>query len=227
MTVTEAPGDFDFEADRRLASPVARWRRNAELQLIIMVGLIIGAAYTIAALGTDAEIPPGIIAFVLVILGLLLIAHIAVRLLAAGADPTLLPLAALLHGIGFVMITRLDDDLAAISAVTCRSDSQRHLLADLVHEQAVRVERCFEFGSVDGEQVVACMDLVTRYIERRRYVAVPITLGQDVRQTVAIGAFVEFECATQQADGDLGHVGSFAWPYVRVRDAQFTDQFTQ
>ncbi len=116
MTVTEAPGDFDFEADRRLASPVARWRRNAELQLIIMVGLIIGAAYTIAALGTDAEIPPGIIAFVLVILGLLLIAHIAVRLLAAGADPTLLPLAALLHGLGFVMITRLDDDLAGLQA---------------------------------------------------------------------------------------------------------------
>lgn len=116
MTVTEAPGDFDFEADRRRVSPVARRRRNAELQLIVMVGLIIGAAYTIAALGTNAEIPPGIIAFVIVILGLLLIAHIAVRLLAAGADPTLLPLAALLHGLGFVMITRLDDDLAGLQA---------------------------------------------------------------------------------------------------------------
>jgi peptidoglycan glycosyltransferase len=116
MTVTEMPDGFDVEADRRPVSAVARRRRNAELQLMVMVGLIIAAAYTIAALGTDEQIPPGIIAFVAVILGLLLIAHIAVRLLASGADPTLLPLAALLHGIGFVMITRLDDDLAGLQA---------------------------------------------------------------------------------------------------------------
>ena len=116
MTVTETSDGFEAEADRRPVSAVARRRRNAELQLIVMVGLIIGSAYTIAALGTDEQIPPGIIAFVAVILGLLLVAHIAVRLLASGADPTLLPLAALLHGIGFVMITRLDDDLAGLQA---------------------------------------------------------------------------------------------------------------
>jgi cell division protein FtsW (lipid II flippase) len=115
MTVTAAPDGLEGETDRRPPSAVAR-RRNAELQLIVMVGLIIGSAYTIAALGTDEQIPPGIIAFVGVILGLLLVAHIAVRLLASGADPTLLPLAALLHGIGFVMITRLDDDLAGLQA---------------------------------------------------------------------------------------------------------------
>ena len=36
------------------------------------------------------------------------------RWFARGADGTLLPLAALLHGIGYVMITRLDDDLAGL-----------------------------------------------------------------------------------------------------------------
>jgi peptidoglycan glycosyltransferase len=116
MTITEVPDGFELDADRGRVSDVARRRRNAELTLIVMVGLIIAAAYTIAALGTDEEIPPGIIAFVAVILGLLLIAHIAVRLLASGADPTLLPLAALLHGLGFVMITRLDDELAGLQA---------------------------------------------------------------------------------------------------------------
>jgi peptidoglycan glycosyltransferase len=116
MTITEVPDGFELDADRGRVSDVARRRRNAELTLIVMVGLIIAAAYTIAALGTNAEIPPGIIAFVAVILGLLLIAHIAVRLLASGADPTLLPLAALLHGLGFVMITRLDDELAGLQA---------------------------------------------------------------------------------------------------------------
>ena len=48
------------------------------------------------------------------LLGLLLLAHLAVRWFARGADPTLLPLAALLHGIGYVMITRLDDRLAGL-----------------------------------------------------------------------------------------------------------------
>ena len=97
-------------------SPIARRRRNTELTLIIMVGLITGAAYTVAALGTNAEIPPGIGIFVGILLALLLCAHIAVRLVARGADGTILPLAALLHGIGFVMITRLDDRLASLQA---------------------------------------------------------------------------------------------------------------
>ena len=48
-----------------------------------MVGLITGAAYTVAALGTNAEIPPGIGIFVGILLALLLCAHIAVRLVAA------------------------------------------------------------------------------------------------------------------------------------------------
>jgi cell division protein FtsW (lipid II flippase) len=97
-------------------SPIARRRRNTELTLIIMVGLITGAAYTIAALGTNAEIPPGIGIFVGILLGLLLCAHVVVRLVARGADGTILPLAALLHGMGFVMITRLDDRLAGLQA---------------------------------------------------------------------------------------------------------------
>ncbi len=97
-------------------SPIARRRRNTELTLIIMVGLITGAAYTVAALGTNAEIPPGIGVFVGILLALLLCAHIVVRLVARGADGTILPLAALLHGIGFVMITRLDDRLAGLQA---------------------------------------------------------------------------------------------------------------
>ena len=42
-------------------------------------------------------------------LGLFLAAHLAMRRLAPGADGTLLPLAALLNGIGYVFIARLDE----------------------------------------------------------------------------------------------------------------------
>ena len=55
--------------------------------------------------------------FLVVLLGLLLIAHIATRCLARGADGVLLPLAALLNGIGYVMIARLDaTSLAGLQA---------------------------------------------------------------------------------------------------------------
>jgi cell division protein FtsW (lipid II flippase) len=97
-------------------SPLARSRRTTELTLLVMAALITGAAYTVTALGTNAEIPPGIVFFVGVLLALLLCAHVVVRLVARGADGTMLPLAALLHGIGFVMITRLDDELAGLQA---------------------------------------------------------------------------------------------------------------
>ena len=79
-----------------------------------MAGAITAAAYTVASLGKNAEIPPIILPFLGVTLGLLVVASIATRILARGADPTLLPLAALLHGMGYVMITRLDDRLAGL-----------------------------------------------------------------------------------------------------------------
>lgn len=103
--------------ERRAAAPLAYRRRNAELSLIILAALITTAAYTIASLGSNAEIPPGIFGFVAFLLGLLLAAHFVVRKVARGADSTLLPLAALLHGIGFVMITRLDDELAGLQSL--------------------------------------------------------------------------------------------------------------
>ena len=106
------PEDFGFTT----TSPYARQRRSTELTLLVMAALITGSAYTITALGTNAEIPPGIVVFVGILLGLLMCAHIVVRLVARGADGTLLPLAALLNGIGFVMITRLDDRLAGLQA---------------------------------------------------------------------------------------------------------------
>jgi cell division protein FtsW (lipid II flippase) len=105
-----------FEPDVSFDSPLARSRRSTELTLVFMAAVITGAAYTITALGTNASIPPGIVVFVAVLLGLLLFAHLVVRLIARGADGTLLPLAALLHGMGFVMIARLDDQLAGLQA---------------------------------------------------------------------------------------------------------------
>ena len=89
-------------------------RRSTELGLIIMAGLITAALYALASLGKNSTIPPILVPFLAALLGLLLLAHFATRKLARGADATLLPLAAILHGIGYVMITRLNDHLAGL-----------------------------------------------------------------------------------------------------------------
>ena len=96
------------------ASPLASARRASELGLVLMAAVITGAAYVLASLGKNSTMPATIVPFLLTLLGLLVAAHVATRFLARGADATLLPLAALLHGVGYVMIARLSDRRAAL-----------------------------------------------------------------------------------------------------------------
>ena len=92
-------------------------RRNTELGLLAMAVLITAGAYVLAALGQDANIPPNIGPFLLILLALLLSANLATRRFAPDADPMLLPLAAILNGIGDVMIVRLNEELALNQAL--------------------------------------------------------------------------------------------------------------
>jgi len=97
-------------------SPHVLVRRRSELGLVLLAAVITGAAYVLAALGKNATIPARIGPFLASVLVLLLLAHMAVRRLAPGASPLLLPVAALLHGVGYVMIARLSDRLAGLQA---------------------------------------------------------------------------------------------------------------
>jgi len=95
---------------------MASRRRNTELGLLVMVVVIVGAAYVLASLGSVQKIPLNVGPFLLVVLGLMLFAHLVVRRLAPDADPVLLPVAALLNGLGYVVITSLNQKLAALQA---------------------------------------------------------------------------------------------------------------
>jgi peptidoglycan glycosyltransferase len=92
-------------------------RRRAELGLILLAVAITGGAYTLASLGRTSSVPADIGPFLAAIFGLLLVAHLAVRRLAPDADGLLLPLAAVLNGIGYVFIARLASDKAGLQAV--------------------------------------------------------------------------------------------------------------
>jgi peptidoglycan glycosyltransferase len=91
-------------------------RRNTELGLIVLGAVITGGAYVLASLGRTSTMPANIGPFLGVVFLLLLTAHYATRRLAPAADGIVLPLAALLNGIGYVFIARLDERLAGLQA---------------------------------------------------------------------------------------------------------------
>lgn len=91
-------------------------RRNTELGLVVLAAVITAGLYTLASLGRTASIPGNLVPFLLVVLGLLVAGHLAMRRLAPTADGILFPLAGLLNGIGYVVIARLDEDLAGLQA---------------------------------------------------------------------------------------------------------------
>jgi peptidoglycan glycosyltransferase len=91
-------------------------RRSTELGLLVLAMVVVGSAYTLASLGSSASIPANIVPFLVILLALFLAAHFAVRKLAPRADPMLVPVAALLNGLGYVFIARLDPDLAGQQA---------------------------------------------------------------------------------------------------------------
>ncbi len=91
-------------------------RRTTELGLLILAFIVIVGLYALASLGRNASVPANIGPFLAAVLALVLVAHLVVRRVAPAADALLLPLAALLNGMGYVFIARLNDDLAGLQA---------------------------------------------------------------------------------------------------------------
>ncbi|MGI9607461.1 MAG: FtsW/RodA/SpoVE family cell cycle protein [Acidimicrobiales bacterium] len=88
-----------------------RSRRNRELILLAFAAAITAGAYALASLGRTATMPADLLPFFGVVLGLLLAAHVVLRRFAPLAEPTILPVVALLNGLGYVFITRLANDI--------------------------------------------------------------------------------------------------------------------
>jgi cell division protein FtsW (lipid II flippase) len=97
---------------RARRSPIPRYvfgpkpKRRTELGLLLFGSLLVVALYVITELGQNSKIPADIGPFLGIILGLALVAHMANRWLIPDANAVILPLAALLNGIGYVVIAR-------------------------------------------------------------------------------------------------------------------------
>jgi cell division protein FtsW (lipid II flippase) len=85
----------------------ARLRRR-ELSLLIGASLVACGAAALLQLSQTPDVPLTALTPVLAIAAAGGVAHVAVRALAPHADPTLLPLAVLLNGIGVVFVRRVD-----------------------------------------------------------------------------------------------------------------------
>lgn len=86
-------------------------KRNLELVLILVAAGITAGAYALATLGRTADIPADLLPFFGIVLGLLLVAHVVLRKFAPLAEPRILPVVALLNGLGYVFIARLANDI--------------------------------------------------------------------------------------------------------------------
>ncbi len=96
---------------------LGRTRRNHEFALGFHALVVIAVGYVLLAFSKDANLPPDLAVILGSMFGLYIGAHIALRKLAPNADGTLLPIVAMLNGIGFVTISRLDNAIARNQAV--------------------------------------------------------------------------------------------------------------
>ncbi len=107
---------------RRRLSPgtavaVSPPRRRTELGLLALAAVVIVALYVLAALGKTAHLPGDVGPVLGVMIGLAVVAHLALRRFAPRADPVLLPVGFALNGVGYVFITRLNSHLAGLQAM--------------------------------------------------------------------------------------------------------------
>jgi cell division protein FtsW (lipid II flippase) len=83
-------------------------RRNAELLLLCFATVITTAAFAMVAANQDRSVHRDLITYAAAFLALFAVAHLVVRRYAPYADPLLLPVVALINGLGLVMIYRLN-----------------------------------------------------------------------------------------------------------------------
>ncbi|RIJ69418.1 FtsW/RodA/SpoVE family cell cycle protein [Nakamurella silvestris] len=82
--------------------------RAAELGLLILVAIIVTSALALVELNQNRALSLALLWYGLAFFVVFGVAHLIVRSIARYADPLLLPLVALLNGLGLVMIHRLD-----------------------------------------------------------------------------------------------------------------------
>jgi len=87
-------------------------RRNTELMLLVLAAVPVILLYAMYLTNMQVALSFSSLSVPLGLFGAFAVAHLAIRRLAPGADPAILPLVFLLSGVGITFVTRLAPDLA-------------------------------------------------------------------------------------------------------------------
>lgn len=134
-------------------------RRRSELGLLVLAVILTSGLYALASLGKAGTLPAHFGPFLGAVFALLLVAHLGVRRWAPEADPILLPVAALLNGIGYVFIERLDKAEAPYQAAWTAVGIGAFLLTLIVVRRARDLER-YRYTFAVGGLVLLILPLV-------------------------------------------------------------------
>jgi cell division protein FtsW (lipid II flippase) len=110
MSVTSATA-APAPASREARAALVRSRAFRQLVLIVLAIALATFAYVLATMGLTGKTPANVGAFVGILAVAYLIAHLVTVRFAPGADPTFLPTAAVLAGVGYAFIFRIEQGL--------------------------------------------------------------------------------------------------------------------
>ncbi|BDB58250.1 MULTISPECIES: FtsW/RodA/SpoVE family cell cycle protein [Rhodococcus] len=108
MSVSHGVGAFPSPPGGFAPAPVQSTRRNTELALIIAAIGVTTVSLMLVEVSMEQALTLDLLKYGATFAALFLAAHLAVRRFAKYADPLLLPIVALLNGLGLVLIHRLD-----------------------------------------------------------------------------------------------------------------------
>jgi cell division protein FtsW (lipid II flippase) len=108
--------------------PAARGRRRTELVMLIFAFGLVAFAFANVDYSLKGRLPSSLAEYLVAFIVITVIGHLAVRRLAPWADPLLLPLAAMLNGLGIVMTYRLAQQGNLLSAPLSSSATSIQIL---------------------------------------------------------------------------------------------------
>jgi cell division protein FtsW (lipid II flippase) len=162
-------------ADRQV--PMPHGRRRTELVMLLFALAVVLFAYAAAGLGLRGKLPSGLPTYIIVFALFTLAGHAAVRRFAPYADPLLLPLAALLNGLGIVMIYRLQ--------LSGRTGYPGHLVSPVMATSTTLYQLLFSGLGLIGLALVLVLIREARILQRYTY-----TLGAAGLLLLAIPAML-------------------------------------
>jgi len=197
--------------------PVSRGRRRTELIMLVFAFALIAFAFANVGFGLKGKLPSGLAEYMAVYIIVVVIAHLAMRRFAPWADPLLLPLAAMLNGLGIVMTYRLA--------------AQGSLLTAPMSPSATNIQLLYSAIGIGCFVAVLALIREPRVLQRYTYtlgavglllLALPALLPASISEVAGTGAKIQIRLGTftiqPEEFAKLALAASFAGYLVAKRD---------